>query len=212
MAQIIEGGTLTFNSLAYGNPHPGTMGFLSQQFENASVALTNTGQRFMSNARDLYERISGSDAMRTLRVAGRAVRSMWQLDEIRTLNTMDQLQTAPLTMQRWVMAEPTLRREYHQQRVDGYSDSYVDMHPGDVGEAHYDYRRVMDGLVVIDEHPDDQGNYNWSATTYFDDYLPDDSELLLEEKIDILDTWSAVRQALAARKQDPTSRYGAMLD
>jgi len=211
MAQIIEGGALTFNSLAYGTPHPGTMNFLSQQFENASTVLTTAGARFMEGARDLYERISGSDAMRALRVAGRAVRSMWQLDEVRVLNTMDELQTAPLTMQRWVMAEPTIRREYHQQRIDGYSDTYIDAFPKDVGEEHYDYRRVMDGMVVVDEVPDDEGEYGWQATTYFDELLPDDNELLLEEKMDILDTWAAAKAALKARKLDPTSRYGASL-
>ena len=203
---------MTFNSLAYGTPHPGTMSFLSQQFENASTALTTAGQRFMENARTLYERISGSDAMRAMRVAGRAIRSMWQLDEVRPLYSMEELQTAPLTMQRWIMAEPMLRKEYINQRVDGYSDTYHDVHQGDVGEAHYDYRRVMDGMIVVDDKPDSDGEYGWTATTYFDDLLPDDSELLLEEKVDILETWTAVRAALKAGKQDPTSRYGAMLE
>lgn len=202
---------MTFNSLAYGNPHPGTMSFLSQQFENASTALTAAGQRFMENARDLYERISGSDAIRAMRLAGRAIRSMWQLDEVRQLSTIEELQTAPLKMQRWIMAEPSIRREFFNQRVDGFSDTYVDLHPGDIGEDHYDYRRVVDGVVFVEEEPDDDGNYNWQATCYLDDLLPDDEELFLEEKIDILDTWAAARAALKARKQDPTSRYGAML-
>ena len=45
------------------------------------------------------------------------------------------------------MAQPDIRSLYHKGHCDGYSDTYVDMEPGLVGEQHYDYRRVMDGVV-----------------------------------------------------------------
>ena len=211
MAHFIDGGTLMFDSLLYGRPHPSTQQFLASQFQQLSSNLTTAGQRFMESAAEVFEKLAGSEAERVLRAVGRNIRSMWQLDEIRMLSTIGELQTAPLTMQRWIMAEPMVRQMYHDQRVDGYSESYVDVHPGDIGESHYDYRRVMDGVLVDDEEPDNNGDPSWHATTYIEELLPEDRDLLLEEQVDILQTWEHVRAAIKRGKEDPTSRFNADL-
>lgn len=206
MARIHDGGSMGFNAAIYGMPHPGTQAFLQQQFENTSVALTDAGKRFMDGARDIYERVSGSQAMRALRASGRKIKSMWQSDTIRALVNIGELQHAPLSMQRYVMAQPDIRHLYHQQRCDGYSGTYVDMHPNDIGENHYDYRRVTNGLFI--EQPDGE----LVAVTYFEDLYEGDRELLLEEQVDIFElTWSAVRNAVRAGREDPTSKHNAEL-
>lgn len=211
MAQIIEGGSLMFDSLAYGRQHPGTVQFLASQFEQATNFLTNAGQQFMTGARDFYERLAGSNAARMLRAAGRSIRSMWQLDEIRALQTVGDFQQAPLAMQRWIMAEPTVRQYFLDQRCDGYSDTYIDIDPGKVGPDHYDYRRATDGLVFIDEKPDEHGEFGWHATTYMEELLPDDVELTLEEQLDIHQTWQWVKSLMKQGNEDPTSRFNADL-
>ena len=116
MVQIVDGGSLTFDSLIYGPPHPGTQQFLSNQIQTVSTHLTDAGRQFMAGVNDMYERMSGSTAVRMLRAAGRSIRSMWQLDEIRALQTIGEFQNSPLVMQRWVMAEPTIRQMYQAQR------------------------------------------------------------------------------------------------
>lgn len=206
MAQIHDGGSYGFNAAIYGRPHENTLNFLQQQVEGFSVGLTDAGQRFMAGARDVYERLSGSHAMRMMRAAGNRIKSMWQADEIRQLTTIAEFQHAPLKMQRWIMAEPTVRRAFHQQRCDGYSDSYVDMHPGDIGEAHYDHRRAMHGWVVETEDGD------WKATSYYEDLLPGDPEvMILEEQHDIQWSMKAVAAHMRAGREDPVSKYGAEL-
>lgn len=205
MAQIIDGGADLFDALAYGKPHPGTQQFIQSQLESFSNSVTDAGQRFYNNAMNLYERFSGSSAMRYANAARRNIGSIWQSDEIRQLTTIGDLQQAPLTMQRWIMAEPTVRQLYQQQRVEGYVDSYVDTHQGNIGEDHYDYRRVMQGIVVDDDKDD------WSATTYYDELLPEDQELLLEEQVDILVSWESVVQKLREGRSDPTSRWNSDL-
>jgi hypothetical protein len=207
MAQILEGGSLTFDSLAYGRPHPGTQQFLTAQLDRATNYLTSAGQQFMAGVHDLYDRLSGSTAARMLRAAGRGIRSMWQLDEIRAVQTIGDFQHAPPMMQRWIMADPMLRAMYIDQRIDGYSETYVDVDPGKVGEAHYDYRRATDGLIF--DNPDDDG---WTATTYFEELLPDDVELTLEEQVDIQNTWAWMREVIKQGKEDPTSRFNADLN
>ena len=208
MAQIHDGGGMMFDALAYGQPHVSTQQFLVNQFDNLSATLQNAGQAFIDSAQRAYDAISGSQAMRVLRAAGRAVRSAWQLDEIRPLFTIGELQHAPMTMQRWLMAEPTARALYHQQKIDGYSDTYIDMHPGDIGERHYDYRRAMDGLLVVDESSEDG---DWHAMQYPDELLPNDAELELDQQIDIQQAWAFLQAKIADHGDDPTSRYNAAM-
>lgn len=205
MAIFVEGGADLFDSLVYGDTyHPNTQQFLLSQVERPTNHLTEMGQQFFSGLRDIYERVSGSHAMRTARAASRKVASIWQSDEIRQLKTIGQCQQAPLTMQRWIMANPTVRRMYQQQRLEGYSETYLDVEPNVRGEEHYDYRRAMNG-VIIDT---DDG---WYSTTYYDDLVEGDRELTLEEKVDILDTWDTVLYYIRQGGEDPTSPSNAEL-
>jgi hypothetical protein len=189
MAQVLAGGNDAFDALAYGRPHPGTMQFLETQLSHMSQSLTQAGQQFMAGAAEVYDRLNGATAMRILRAAGRAAKSIWQSEDIKALFDIGQFQHAPLVMQRWIMTEPSVRGLYHAQRCDGYSDTYVDLHPHDIGEAHYDYRRVMDGMVVMGTGEDE----GWSSTTYFEDTVADEIPLSFEDQNDILQTWEAIR-------------------
>lgn len=209
MAQFIDGGNLMFKSLMYGRPHPGTMQFLETQAQSMSSALTDAGSRFMETARDMYSHLESSNAIRAMRAAGRAVRSLWQLDEIRELIDVGQLQHAPLSMQRWIMAEPTTRGLFQKQRLDGYSETYTDLFPGTIGEEHYDYRRVMDGVVVVDAEPDERGEHGWTATTYLEELLSDEDDLMPAEQQDILATWGRQIAAAQRKKEDFTSKFNA---
>lgn len=211
MAHLLDGGSDTFDALVYGRPHPGTLQFLESQATQVSHHLSQAGQQFMAGAYDLWDRINGSTAMRVMRAAARAGRSLWQTDEIRALTDIGEIQYAPLKMQRWIMAEPTLRKLYNKQSCAGYEGTYLDAHPGDIGEGHYDWRRVMNGMVQVDE---DTGL--WHADEWSEELLPDDSELTLEDQVDVLDTWNILRDHLTRHRdaegiEDPTSVWGATL-
>lgn len=206
MARIHDGGPASFNAAIYGMPHPGTQQFLQQGIESMSLSLNEAGQRFMAGTREIYERVNGSHAMRMLRASGRKLKSIWQSDSIRALVTIGETQHAPLSMQRYIMAEPEVRKLYHQQRCDGYSGSYIDQEPGLIGEAHYDYRRVTNGMFI------EQPNGDLVAVTYFEELHEGDRELLLEEAVDIFElTWNTVRNAIRAGGEDPVSKYNAEL-
>lgn len=204
MAQFITGGADTFDALTYGQPHPGTLQFLENQFYGNTAQLTEASQRFMDSARGAFERFSSSSAIRMAKAARRAVGSLWENDDIRALTTIEELQWAKLPMQRWIMANPYVRKRFHQQTIEGYEGSFVDSYPDEIGEGHYDYHRVMDGVLVEEED-------GWSATTYFDELLPDDVDLTIEEQEDILTTWQAVTAHIRAGGEDPTSRWNASL-
>lgn len=210
MARFIEAGPTTFDALVYGRPHPGTLNFLQQQFETTSNRLTQFGQQFMDGAYELWDRLSSSRAVEAMRQAARAVSSVWQADEIRPLMSLGDFQYAPMSMQRFIMAEPTVRQMYHDQTIDGYSDTYIDMYPNSIGEDHYDYRRAMDGFVVVNESDEDDES-EWTATTYFDDLVEGDQDLLLSEQVDIQCTWDWLRSRIKPGMDDPTSRYSSKI-
>ena len=100
-------------------------------------------------------------------------------------------------MARYVMANPTIRTLYQQNKCDGYSDSYTDLYPGTIRDDHYDYQRVMDGVVNFDTQDD-----RWEIK-YYTDYSDQDEELSPEDKFTILDTWNAACNVIA-RGLDPT--------
>ena len=103
------------------------------------------------------------------------------------------------------MANPVVRQTYHEQKCDGYSDTYIDNQPSAIKETHYDYRRVMDGVVV------DKDNDGWSVKFYPDDLHDGDRELVHGEKVDILHSWDIIEMFMKAGDKDPTSQYGAAL-
>lgn len=210
MANVIYGDDLQFRALAYGAPHPGTLEFLANQFNNVSQVVQNGAAMFTERVRSMYDEFNSETAMRLTQAAIRRVTTLWGGDSIRLLDSIADFQNAPNKMVRWIMAEPSVRELYHQQRLDGYSDLYVDVHPGAVGEHHYDYRRVMDGIVVLNDDPD-ENTPEWYAVSYIEDLIEDDVALTLPEQVDIMDTWKAVARHIKIGGDDPTSRYNAQL-
>lgn len=204
MATFIEGGIDTFNALVYSDPHPNTQAFIEHQLYQPSAALTETGAAFMQKAHDLYEQFNGSEAMRLARAAVRQVKGHWDKDIIRPLTDIGMVQSAKLTMQRWLMAEPYTRAKYHKQQCEGFAGSYVDVNPGFIGPEHYDYRRVMHGIVEDTED-------GWVAHEYFDDLRDGDRELHAEEQFDILRSWQTLYNAMQMENEDPTSKFNSLL-
>lgn len=206
MANFHEGGLDMFNSVAYAEPPPSVFRFVEESLAQPTQYISETANAFMSQARDVYESVMNGDAMRIAKAASRQITHQWQRNEIRPLLTTADLQAAPPVMLRWVMAEPTVRNLYHEQRCDGYGDEYVDANPGKVGEEHIDYRQVMNGIVVEDE--DGEG---WSYTNYYDELPEDEPELKFDEQVDILRTWQSVKNDILRQHDDPTSRWNSAL-
>lgn len=212
MIEIVQGGNLAFNALVFGGPDPSMQQYLANQYAPSMAGnLTEYGQNLYNQSRQLFERFSGDEAMRYIKAIGRAATAVWQTDCIRLLTQIGELQWAPPTMQRWIMAEPTTRKMFHEQRLDGFSHHYMDIEPDGVGADHYDYRRATQGLFQFDttDAPDVP---EYTATTYFDEVLEGDTELTLSEQVDIQNTWDSIRYYLKHGNEDPTDRFNSSLD
>ena len=194
-----------FDAELYGRKHHRTVEYLTRDVDNITHKLRDGGRRFREIIeRDVYRPYDESRAARVIRAALRYTENVFMPDQIRYLRTIGEVQHAPSSMIAMLMAEPTVRRMYHQQRVDGYTESYTDNQPGKVGEDHYDYRRVVNGVFMEEEG-------EWVATTYYEDLLPGTGELEFLDQVDILRTWEQMRIHLMRRKEDPTSRWNSSL-
>jgi len=204
MAMYIEGGALAFNELVYAPRDPGTVQYLKDSAAQISQNLTDTGRMFMDTAREKWQHFFGDNALRAARAAVRGVQTMWDADVIRVLSSIAQMQHAPVVMQRYIMADPTIRTMFLAQQLDGYSDSYQNVHGKDIGHSHYDYRRLNNGLVEETEE-------DWVSWTFFDELVEGDYELQFDQQLELKDSISNIIREIRKRRDDPTSKYNASL-
>lgn len=194
-----------FDAELYGRKHRGTVEYLTRDMGDFSAKLRDGGRRFREIIeRDVYRPFDESRAARVLRAAKRYVDNVWQPDQVRYLERIGDIQHAPACMISALMAEPVTRRMYHQQQLDGFSDLYRDNQPGKVGEDHYDYRCVTNGIFM-------EENGELVATTYYEDLVDTGMEFDFLDQVDILRSWEQMRIHLARRKEDPTSRWNSSL-
>lgn len=190
----------SFDHLIFPQQHYNNLNYFRNQVEQFSNTLTDYGRQFIERARDIYISINDSEAIRKAKAVLRYAKGVFNPTHIVPLESLEDLRAAQPIMQRYIMAQPDIRNLYHSQRCDGYSDTYTDMHPGKVGDDHYDYRRVMQDVVQVT----DEG---WVAKSYVEDLLEGDRELDFDEQINILRTWEIIQMFAEAAKADPTSLF-----
>lgn len=198
-----------FEAHAFGVPEQSTVAYLQNQFAGITQTLGDYGNAFISRVKGFFEQRNSSEALRKARAALSMADGMHRND-VYYIDNLPGLQQAPLEMQRWIMANPVIRERYNKQLCDGYSDSYIDMEPGTVGESQYDYRRVMHG-VLQDLPADETGETGWKVTFYLDEERDGDRELTMDERDDILKTWNVAAALMIDGEEDPTSPYGSSL-
>ncbi len=194
-----------FDALVYGQSHPGTLQFIQNQVSHVADTLSEAGRAFMSKGQAIFDQMNSSAAMQFARDVMKSVKGVFDTHVIANLWELDHLQGASLTMQRWIMANPVIREKYHNQQLDGFSETYTDNAPGEIGPGHYDYNRVMDGVFEFNKED------GWKSTQYLDRLLDGDRDLLFSEQCDIMNTWLAAEVFLALGKDDPTSSVGGTL-
>ena len=205
--QVIHGGTDAFDALLYPRSSPQMQEFFQSQVSMFSHCLTDIGQAFMSQAKEVYDRINSSAAAQLARTALRAAKGMFHPNQIIPLETVDEIRLASPVMQRYIMACPDIRTLYHNNQCNGFSDTYVDNQPGVVGVDHYDYRRVMNGVVVHDEEGDGEIFYS----QHIEDLVEGDRELTHGEQVDVLTTWDYARLFMQRDQDDVTDIFQGKL-
>lgn len=199
--RIVQGGQAAFNALAFGSKPPELRSFFEERLQSINAGIGGYSEKFKARANEMFNSFHGDRVVQIAKAALNQVRGFFKPDEIVNLTTIEDLQVAQATMRRMIMANPVVRELYHKQRCDGYSDSYVDADPGKIGWDHYDYCRVMTGIVEVTDE-------SWKFTSVAHDQRPGDSELDFHDQFSIVaQTWPSLEAIMAQAAKDPTSEW-----
>jgi hypothetical protein len=182
--------------------------FFIRQFEQLSHNVSDISRQYYDFAKKSFDDFVDSGIMRTIRAAQATAKNWFHPNSIVMLETIEELQAAQPMMQRYMMANPTIRTLYHRQLCNGFSDSYKDMYPGVIGETHQDYRKVMTGAIQDYTTPD--GEESWHAMQYLDDMDDGDRELDPMERLTMRKVWEIMDMHIA-NKVDITDPEGGEL-
>lgn len=176
--------------------------------EHLEKVTTGTARDFLDRSKRIFEEINSSAALRRTRAAIRAVTGVRRSDSIYRPVDLGEFQAVGLRMQRFLLADPVIRRKVIKQQIDGYSHSQPAPDPTAIGENDYDYRRVVNGVFM--EQPSEGDEKNFVHTEYFEKLKEGDRELDVEEQFDIIDSWY-MQRALQAAGADTTSLRGDLI-
>ena len=209
MAQVFYGSSQDFNTLAFGLPNMNTARDLYNDIMTIDRSMYHDTS-FIDRALANYELYNGSDALLRARTLLANTNVITNVNYIGHLNTLQGLQTANPMMQQYIMANPIIRQLYHESRCNGYNETYIDTDPSSIGHTHYDYQKVMDG-IVHDENigTEDNPEYVAKVNIYVD--LKEEDRLSPSEQIHIVHTWETLTNYIDVFGEDPTSPYGDSL-
>lgn len=169
--------------MVYGKANAAFQNFSKGFADTFNQTLQGMSNGFASFVTDLSDRFEKFGTFGQLSAMASRADNIFQEDVISTMSSLEAMQNAKPIMRRFIMANPTVRELFHKDRCFGYGEDYVDNHPGTLGEDHYDYRRVMDEVVFIND--DDV----FEVVNYGEELEEDEIELNIIEKRDIINTW-----------------------
>ena len=202
--QVVYGGDIAFNALLYPEQNPVNAQFIQEQFNYIPDTLSDIGLEFVERTKNLYEKFHGSEVAQIAMNAIASVGRLFNPNQIEPLHSLTEIQTAVGVMQRWMMANPVMRELHNTQRCSSYDGEYQDNYPGTIGQSHYDYRRVMQGIAY--ERADGEMVFD----EYVEDLVEGDRELKITEQASILSSWDIQNMFIKAG-HDTSSTYGEKL-
>ena len=188
----------------FGRISQDTQDYLTQKVEEYAGRIPDNVRGIPKDfGRELVDSVrafTDSGLMHKIDSVKRKMKYSWQTDDIRRLNSVEDVQNASPTMQRWMMASPMIRRFKQDGRINGYAETFDDPTASEVrGSDHYEYRRVMDG--VYQETVTGEKRF----VGYHEVVTTERDLLSLLDKVDILRTWQTAEDELMNGSIDPTS-------
>jgi hypothetical protein len=211
MATVLHGGELELSRFMGGEPRESTLRYIRNQAAAIGEYAKRTGSRFAEDIVRTYDSFYSDEALSRARVALSRVKSYFKEDRIEDLINVHDMQQAGSQMQRFMMSNPLWRELYHQGRCNGFAGKYVDPNPGKIGDDDYNYRRVMDGIIVLDAPSEENPEGGWHFNCYIDELHEDDRDLDLHEQLTIQRVWKRMEYAARNGLFDITNQDGGML-
>lgn len=194
---VIDSTPELFQMTTMTNVAHGVQEFITRHYESVANSLGAVGASFVDRAKQLYQESLNNPFVIRAKAALMASKNQADPNAIRWLDTPQEITSAGVWFQRFIMAQPSVRSDYILQRAHGFSGTYFDREPGVSGEDHLDYRSVMSGVV---EQEDENGVW---MTQYLDPVYENDRPLTGMEKLAIVSAWDLLDLA-RSEGLDPT--------
>lgn len=204
--RVVEGDMTLVGPLFFGNSVQAQRQFqqhTQQMWEQNGLSMYTS--RYEEGARALAQQFTSQAVEQQISNAIAQSTSLFMPDTIYRFETPSQMQMARPQMQRYIMAQPDYRKLYHDNRADGYSDSYIDSAPGIIGQGHAEYEHVMGGRLTFTE---DGFTVNHYSSAFKDEHT---THLSVVDGNSVYMTWLALKDSLDQRDEDPGNPWGGRL-
>ena len=192
------------------------MNYIQSGIQSYMAAIPNAPSFIRDRVMTGFEKFRESEIGRHVQAIRYKIRNFWQDDSIRPIWDVGSLQQAPNSMVRWVMANPTVREYYQDDRIEGYGKRYVDPAPDANGRDFYDYRQATEGIIMpqytlrqLEEMENPPVQVPECYVNYYEPLIGMDSRLQHLEKAAIQMAWAVAEDALDEGLSDPTSEWNA---
>ena len=210
MTNFVDGDLETADILIYGTKAYLNEDDVNSQMKDFTKDMLPDSLAFFTKMMLLQKSLARNRALQLADGALRKVRSLWQEDTIRKLDSIGDFQHAPNVMRRFLMAEPTIRALWQKQLCDGYDDIMEDTR-GKADNEVQEYRQVMNGMIVSDNLDEDL-DHSYTIYDYHEDQLIEPSQRLSSsDQLDIYSSWQALKHYVAVGEEDPTSESNGFL-
>ena len=198
MVQVVELPQAAMDYVLCGDRRDLIRNYVSNQISNLGTNLTQFGHSVIDGLKNSYAYLSNDALHHSLKSQATKVRGFDQ-NFFGQVNSFQDLQTTGLALQRFIMAHPSTRQKYLDCEIQGYPETYKNLHGDAVGRDHYDFRRAMSGVA---------GGLNPISDTvefYVDELFPGDRELDHHEKASIIHAWEMMDWLYENTRWDFTS-------
>lgn len=189
---VHDTGAQGFNALLYATPSRALIDYIGENVSAAMAATNRFSQSFLNTVGNIFQTHGSEASVNESKLLLNRMGSSFRDDIIYSV-PLEQLGSANLLMQHYIMANPYIGNLDKKGMCHGFADTYINLEPNTYGENTMLYQNVMDGVHDMDKD---------KLLFYHHTEMPDDG-LSVYDKINVLDTWDNVIAA-ALSGIDPT--------
>jgi hypothetical protein len=195
----------TAGDIMFHRPSVESQSLISSRVHEYFDRVRDIGNDFVQNVKRMYDDVQYSNRLNLSEVMKQRFDKRYRGDIISGCSTIREIQQAPPVMRRWIMAQPDIRDRYNAGGVSGYDKDFVNGYPEqESGSRHYDYRRVMNGVInVVDDV---------ATSTQWIETINQEDDLSTTQKSIIRNSWLVMQKQLEeCGLEDPTSIWNGLL-
>lgn len=195
----------TFHKGLFGSVSNASLAYLQNSIASLKNIGGELGTQLYQRSMATYEAINGAGAVMAAKAILEQSNAAINPDIIRPLSTVLDFQTAKPVMINWLMTDTRIRQAWLDGRINGWSDTYVDLEPGKIGEQMTMYRQLHQGVLKDDPES------SWVMNQYFEEYPDNATRLDIRDLANIFSSQERMLDIIEQGGEDPSDEYGGNL-